>query len=110
PRHVGAIRCQHHADERKRQREERVRQLHEIHIDEPARSAVGERLTFTGSGIGLHCFSLPRPSAGHISSTRRFVSSSISITSGHSRVKPSSGSLRVASSPSLEPYVNDRLE
>src|SRR5688500_13977722 len=43
------------------------------------------------------------PSRGHISSTRRFVSSSISIRSGHSRSNPSSFHFRVASIPILLP-------
>ena len=43
------------------------------------------------------------PSFGHISSTRRLVSASIVISSGHSRSKPSSFHFRVASIPILLP-------
>ena len=50
PRHRRAIRREHDADQRERQREQRVRQLHEIHIDEPARAAMRERLAFASAG------------------------------------------------------------
>src|SRR5687768_12940075 len=51
-----------------------------------------------------------RPSDDHIAVTRCLVSASISMSFGHSRVKPSSGHLRVASMPIFDPYVNARLE
>ena len=43
------------------------------------------------------------PARFHRSSTRRFTSSDMAITPGQGRVKPSSGHLRVASMPTLEP-------
>src|SRR5687768_4481487 len=50
------------------------------------------------------------PSDDHIAVTRCRVSASISMSFGHSRVKPSSGHLRVASMPIFDPYVKARLE
>ena len=44
-----------------------------------------------------------RPAFFHKSSTRRFTSAFIAITSGHGRVKPSPGHLRVASMPIFDP-------
>src|SRR5260370_24069018 len=43
------------------------------------------------------------PSDSHRASTRLFVASSIRISSGHGRVKPSDAHLRVASTPIFEP-------
>ena len=43
------------------------------------------------------------PAFFHNSSTRRFTSAFIVITSGHGRVKPSPGHLRVASMPIFDP-------
>ena len=48
------------------------------------------------------------PSRGHSSSTFFFTASSISIRSGHGRVKPSSGHLRVPSMPIFEPNAGPR--
>ncbi len=50
------------------------------------------------------------PSDFHIASTFALVCASIAITSGQSRVNPSSGNLRVPSRPIFDPYVNVRLE
>src|SRR5688572_24438668 len=50
------------------------------------------------------------PSDDHIAVTRCLVSASIWMSFGHSRVKPSSGHLRVASMPIFDPYVKARLE
>ena len=69
-----AIRREHHADERERQREHRVRQLHEVRIDQPARPAVRERLSLAArtraSAAASLVFRTARmPSDGHIAST-----------------------------------------
>src|SRR6185437_14088192 len=99
-RHSRVIAREHHANQRERQREERVRKLYKVDISDDARDAV-ERLT-------LACGH--NPSVLHIASTRAFVASSISILRGQFRVNPSSGNFRVASIPILEPYVNALLE
>ena len=43
------------------------------------------------------------PSFGHFSSTSRLISSLMTISGGHSRLKPSMGPLAVASMPTLLP-------
>ena len=101
-------------NQRKGQREQRMRQLHEVGVAHEARRAA-ERLPLTPRGRdgGAHFFTAigaPIPSFSHIASTRDFVAASISITGGHSRVKPSSGHFFVASMPIFDPYVNARLE
>ena len=111
PRHLVVVRRQHHADQRERQCEHRVRQLHKAGVGGQSRRA-RERLALAQlppvAHRGAHAGAIP--SAGHIASTAAFVASSIRITGGHSRVNPSSGSFRVASIPIFEPYVNARLE
>src|SRR6185437_173360 len=117
-----------HPHQRERQREQRVRQLHQIRVAHDQRSA-RERLPLGNVRLfhGAHVPALvraptpppapspvplraPSPSVAHIASTRRFVSSSITTRPGHARVNPSSGHFRVASSPIFDPYVNARLE
>src|SRR5256886_15946942 len=83
-----------------------MRQAHEIHVA-GEQSLPGDRLAFA-RGHGRDGRSIPR--LRHIASTFARVASSITILSGHSRVKPSSFHLRVASIPILEPYVKPRLE
>src|SRR6185437_667336 len=125
-----------HPHQRERQREQCVRQLHQIRVAHHPR-ATRERLPFARVRLtgGAHvrarspvrapgpapprassrspspCASNePSPSEAHIASTRRFVASSITTRPGHARVNPSSGHFRVASRPILDPYVNARLE
>ena len=56
-------------------------------------------------GILLGAYSIPISLASvfHLPSTRAFVFSSIRISSGQGRLKPSLGHLRVASMPIFEP-------
>ncbi len=106
-----------HAQERERQREQGVGQLDEVDVANGERGAV-EGLALTRGERGVPLAPGPRtfdpltahrsppswmPSCPHISVTRRLVSPSIVISSGHSRVKPSSFHLRVPSMPILLP-------
>src|SRR5678815_2867557 len=107
PRDLRAIRCENDPDQRERKREQRMGKLYEVGIDEPARSAMRECLTFPLAGsrrtVGRRHRSAPgMPSDAHFALTTCFVASSITMTPGHTRVKPSSGSLRVASRPILD--------
>jgi hypothetical protein len=51
----------------------------------------------------MRAVTLYNPACFHSSSTRRFTSGAISMTSGHGRTKPSSGHFRVASIPIFDP-------
>src|SRR6185312_8298179 len=99
-RYGRVIARKHHTDERERQREKRVWKLHEVHVPDHARCTM-KCLPFTCRHS---------PSSPHMASTRAFVASSIVIRAGQLRVNPSSGNLRVASIPILDPYVNALLE
>src|SRR2546425_3307891 len=111
PGHRRTPRGGDHAEQRERQREHGVREPDEIDVtDEQRLARQGLALAAGGAWCvvrGAHS-SIPR--SRHIASTRAFVPSSITIRFGHSRVKPSSFHLRVASIPIFEPNVNPRLE
>src|ERR1017187_10630365 len=71
----------------------------------------GGRLTPEKSDSGeLRCWPLPHssPNSFHRFVTCAFVFSSMRISSGHGRVKPSLGHLRVASTPIFEPKSGKR--
>jgi len=63
-------------------------------------SRTSGRSKFAGTDIRRDCH---HPTFFHISSTRLFTSADISMTSGHGRVNPSPGHLRVASIPIFDP-------
>ncbi len=88
-----------HADERERQGEHGVGDFDEVGVRHQPASA-GQYLA-VDAARRRHGSRMPSPA--HFASTARRVASSITIRSGHSRVNPSSGHLRVASTPILEP-------
>ena len=90
-------RPEHDTDQRERKREHGVWQLHQVGVRDDARRAA-EGLPFPNARRAQRI-----PNLGHRASTRCFVAPSISITFGQSRVNPSSGSLRVPSSPIFDP-------
>src|SRR5690606_11882161 len=99
------VRRQHRAHAREREREQRVRQLDEARVLREPRVA-GEGLSLPARRRSPLHRSIPN--LGHSSSTFFFTASSISIRSGHGRVKPSSGHLRVPSMPILDPNPGPR--
>ena len=82
---------------------------HRISSQEPAIAKIAATIPNLAADTPFLGRSQPMSRLSQIGSTRRFTLSSIAITSGHGRVNPSLGSLRVASMPIFDPKFGNRL-